>query len=167
MEIHVKKKFRPLAIVEFATVLFMTAIFFAVVVQVLSRFFLNSIPSWTGEEAVTFLMIWMIMMGSATAMGYKSHIVVDVLVNLAPPRIRLFMNRLTYIILTLFLGYFTIVGAIYVWGNRRMFTPRLRIPTLLQQGCIPLGCGIMFLFVVYYLIQSFRSPAPTTEDKPC
>lgn len=151
-----RKKIRPIHVLELMTVLFMAAILFAVVVQVLSRYLLATIPMWTGEEAVTFLMIWMVNMGASVSMGYNSHIVVDALVNVMPPRIKLFMNRLAYLIMTLFLGYFSISGFLYVWGNRRLSTPRLRIPTLLQQGSIPLGAAVMCAFALYYLLLTFR-----------
>ena len=75
-----------------------------------------------------------------------------------PPRGRLWVKRLTYIVMIVFLGYFSYIGFAYVIGNRAMSTPRLSIPYWLLQGSIPFGCAIMFGYAVYYMIQTFVHP---------
>ena len=159
-----KPSFKLSKVWEFVTFGFMAAILVVVWIQVLSRFFLSSIPKWTGEEAVSFLMIWMVMMGAAVSMGRNSHIVVDALVNVMPQKVRLWMNRLSYLVLTLFLGYFSMMGFLYVWGNRGTATPRLQIPTLLQQGSIPVGSLIMCGYSLSFLVKSFRRPGGHTPE---
>ena len=99
-----KFKLKPIKLVELLTILFMSAILIAVWVQVFSRFFMESIPDWTGEEATTFLMIWMVMLGAAVSMGYDNHIKVDIIYMILPPKGCLWVKRLTYLIVIVFFG---------------------------------------------------------------
>lgn len=153
-----KFKLRPITLVELLAIVFMSAIIIAVWVQVFSRFFLPTIPRWTGEEATTFLMIWMVMMGAAVSMGYDGHIKVDIIAMISPPRVRLWVKRLAYLILIVFLGYFSYIGYVYVIGNWGMSTPRLSIPYWLLQGSIPFGCSIMLAYGIYYFVRTFTHP---------
>lgn len=153
-----KFKLKPIKLVELLTILFMSAILIAVWVQVFSRFFMESIPDWTGEEATTFLMIWMVMLGAAVSMGYDNHIKVDIIYMILPPKGCLWVKRLTYLIVIVFLGYFSYIGYVYVFGNRMMATPRLSIPYWILQGSIPFGCTIMLGYAIYYLVQTFKHP---------
>lgn len=153
------KKFKPINLLEMIMILFMAAILVAVWVQVLSRFFLPTVPSWTGEEAVTFLMIWMTTMGAAVSMGRGTHIAVDIIFQIVPEKICVWVKRLIYLIETVFLGYYSCIGAVYVWNNRGMRTPRLGIPYWMLQGAIPVAMAIMCVYAVYYLITSFRKEA--------
>lgn len=150
------KKFKPKFLLETVMILFMAAILIAVWVQVLSRFFLPTVPSWTGEEAVTFLMIWMTTMGAAVSMSRGSHIAVDIIFQVVSDRVSIWIKRVIYLIESVFLGYYSYIGTIYVWNNRGMSTPRLGIPYWILQGAIPVSMAVMFLYAVYYLITSFR-----------
>ena len=150
------KKIKPISILEIIMEIFMAAILVMVWVQVLSRFFLPTIPSWTGEEAVTFLMIWMTTMGAAVSMGRGTHIAVDIIFQVVPQKICPWLKRLIYLIEAVFLGYYSCIGYFYVWNNRGMSTPRLGIPYWILQGAIPTAMTIMFLYAVYYLVVSFK-----------
>lgn len=150
------KKLTPKVLLETIMVLFMAAILIAVWVQVLSRFFLPTVPSWTGEEAVTFLMIWMTTMGAAVSMSRGSHIAVDIIFQVIPNKASIWIKRVIYLIESVFLGYYSFIGITYVWNNRGMSTPRLGIPYWLLQGAIPVSMVVMFLYAAYYFIASFR-----------
>ena len=55
--------------------------------NVIMRYFFNSPIRWA-EEVVTSLFVWTVFIGSAYAYRKHSHLGVDILVNLMPPKMK-------------------------------------------------------------------------------
>jgi C4-dicarboxylate transporter DctQ subunit len=126
--------------------------------NIIGRYFLSVSLSWA-EEAMLFLMIGAVFLGSAPVGWLGRHIRMDVVVSLLPPRARKYFE--------LFAELVTIATcvmlAVFAWPVITMLaeldqrSASANIPLVIPQAIVPLGLLLMALLIAVRLfVQGVR-----------
>lgn len=131
------------AIVSGLVILFFSYMLFAVLVQVVGRYFAFSID-WATESA-TLAQIWMVLLAAGLAMRDKLHVRVDALLNVLPPPL---VGVLTVVVMLACLWFISLT----VRGSLAMIdvglielSPVLRLPMWIAFLSLPLGLSYLAL----------------------
>jgi TRAP-type C4-dicarboxylate transport system permease small subunit len=141
-----------------------------VAVQVILRYVFNFSFVWS-EELIRYLMIWMVMLGSALVQTKNEHVRIDFFPMLAGSRGRRVMETIFRLCTLIFLAILLIKGVKMVYFNRLFESSGLRISMLWASLAIPLGALLMGVYTFRDLIREghrlFRWPAEklTEEDR--
>ena len=138
-------------------------ILFLLMVQVVGRYVLDTLPDWSSEEATLLFLMWMAAVGASLGSANNSHLVVDSLVKIFPKKLQRVIEIIVYLLVTIFLIVAFYVTAQLAWLNRATLTPRLQIPMSLVQASIPFAMGIMLYYNLKYFIISFRNESADKE----
>ena len=142
--------------------------------NVICRYFLNSPIQWS-EEVVTSLFVWTVFIGSAYAYRKHSHLGIDILVNLMPPKVRNIVRDIMSVVELLILIMLTVISAQYVYNLiyvRGAYKPYvsdiLRFPKWWIGIAVPIGFGLSTIYSVYFLLTDRlhiikRKPKPEDE----
>ena len=122
------------------------ALFAVFILQVAARFGFNRPLPWTDEAAVV-LYVWVILWAAATIVPEREHVVFDLLWNLAPRRLRLWMRLLGNLLIGGLAAAAVPATWDYVYFMRRESTPVLGIPFM----------GVFLPFVLLTLSLVLRS----------
>jgi C4-dicarboxylate transporter DctQ subunit len=123
-----------------------------VAVQVVLRYVFSFSFVWS-EELIRYLMIWMVMIGSALVQDKNEHIRIDFFPMLAGPRTRRVMETIFRLCTLAFLAILTIKGVKMVYFNRLFESSGLRISMLWASLAIPLGAMLMGVYTLRDLIR--------------
>ncbi len=118
-------------------------------VDVILRYFFNR-PIGGGTELVSFGMIFIVFLGGAYCQLQKTHVGVDVVVNLFPKKIQVMTNCITHILyigtLVLLIIESTLNG---LWiAHKGQMTTNLLIPIAPVSFIVPLGCFMLLIVVL-------------------
>jgi C4-dicarboxylate transporter, DctQ subunit len=125
-----------------------------VFLQVFFRFVIY-IPFPWSEESARYLMIWMGMVGAATAMRYGRHIGVTVLMVRLPPRVSRFLSPFIDLAMVIFLAVLVKEGFRLAMKNAAQHSPAMDLPMLIPYLAIPVGAALMILEITASLLQEF------------
>lgn len=134
----------------------------AVAFNVCMRYFFARSQNWA-EEIASFGFSWTVFVGAALVYKRKSHIGIDVFVNLLPIRIRSFAADATnafLIVLNLYLTYLSIVFAVSAWGKP---TAVLYIPYTFVDLSASVGFSLMTIHSARIFLQGLKSRYATAE----
>ena len=132
--------------------------------NVIMRYFFNSPIRWA-EEVVTSLFVWTVFIGSAYAYRKHSHLGVDILVNLMPPKMKAVVKSVMSVVELLVLTMLTWISSEYVYHliyNRAgklkiVMTDMLRIPKWWTAIAVPIGFGLSVIYSVYFMVKAVRA----------
>ena len=132
--------------------------------NVIMRYFFNSPIRWA-EEVVTSLFVWSVFIGSAYAYRKHSHLGVDILVNLMPPKMKAVVKSVMSVVELLVLSMLTWISSEYVYHliyNRAgklkiVMTDMLRIPKWWTAIEVPIGFGLSVIYSVYFMVKGIRA----------
>ena len=132
--------------------------------NVIMRYFFNSPIRWA-EEVVTSLFVWTVFIGSAYAYRKHSHLGVDILVNLMPPKMKAVVKSVMSVVELLVLSMLTWISSQYVYHliyNRAgklkiVMTDMLRIPKWWTAIAVPIGFGLSVIYSVYFMVKAIRA----------
>lgn len=132
--------------------------------NVIMRYFFNSPIRWA-EEVVTSLFVWTVFIGSAYAYRKHSHLGVDILVNLMPPKVKVVVKAVMSVVELLVLSMLTVISSQYVYHlifNRAgklkvVMTDMLRIPKWWTAIAVPIGFGLSVIYSVYFMVKAVRA----------
>ena len=133
--------------------------------NIVDRYFFRSSISWA-EEAMLFLMVGCVFLGSGPVVWSGHHIRMDVFVRLMPRRVREWLGFLSE--LTLLVTAVALV--IFAWPTLRQlnaFDQRslaANIPLVIPQSAIPLGLALMALLAACRLVTGRWREQPPTPD---
>ena len=146
---------------EIVLALLLFAIAAIVVTLVVLRYVFNS--SITGaNEWVTILFVYTTSIGAAVAIGRREHIAIGFAVEALPPAAQR-LAELVEIMLVAVLNSVILYGSISwirITGDYLM--PSTRLPRLVVQVSVPIGCG---LAILYCLVRLFRLTAAMRDGK--
>jgi len=113
---------------------------------VFMRYVVNHPVTW-GEEFQLACIVLIVFFGAGAGFRLHSHVAIDFLVDLFPPRARKITENLIFILTIIILAYFFVHSAGYV---RQMFlterrTNILKIPYFLIYASFPISCVLMIL----------------------
>jgi TRAP-type C4-dicarboxylate transport system permease small subunit len=136
-------------------IIFFTALVLDVVLGVFMRYALSSPLGWT-EELATFLMVWLVFLGSAYAYLSNSHLGIDLLERQLDPGARRLMNGFTHLmVLACSLGIFIYGGGMLFlerWDSGQLM-PTLGIKKAWFYLSVPVSGVLMCVFAVEKLVD--------------
>ena len=151
-------------ILSFLLEVSMAVLVLDVLLGVVSRYVLGSQVPWT-EELACLLLVWSSFFGIALAFNSRSHLGIDLIVNLmtdAPRKTAATIAHLVTLAFTvvafLYGGCFLLHKALFVTRN---VMPALQIPDAVMYLPIPV-CG---LFILYFEIRSFAADLRGADGK--
>lgn len=132
--------------------------------NVIMRYFFNNPIRWA-EEVVTSLFVWTVFIGSAYAYRKHSHLGVDILVNLMPPKVKAVVKAVMSVVELFVLSMLTVISSQYVYHlifNRAgklkvIMTDMLRIPKWWTGIAVPIGFGLSVIYSVYFMVKGVRA----------
>lgn len=128
--------------------------------QVFARYVLNSPLTWS-EELVKYIIIWIVLLGTAVALRKGLLISVEIVLYIVPKTVKKIMQLLIIIVNFVFLGYLTIYGFEIMQTVQGQTTGALDLPVSWTYASIPAGCLIAMLNSIAVLIELFI----TSDDK--
>ncbi|RYH06495.1 TRAP transporter small permease [Tropicimonas sp. IMCC6043] len=128
--------------------------------QVGGRYLFNTGFSWT-EEAMRYLMIWLMMLGSVACIFRAEHMGIQTLENMVrPERARLVKSAL-YTIAAIFCVFVLVYGWPLTLRNARQVAPASQIPMILPYMALPVGAALMLLQIALTWFSGFE---PDTDE---
>ena len=132
--------------------------------NVIMRYFFNNPIHWS-EEVVTSLFVWIVFIGSSYAYRKHSHLGVDILVNLMPPKMKAVVKSVMSVVELFVLTMLTVVSSQYVYhlifsrsGKLKVImTDLLRIPKWWTGIAVPIGFGLSAIYSVYFMVKGVRA----------
>ena len=132
--------------------------------NVIMRYFFNNPIHWA-EEVVTSLFVWTVFIGSAYAYRKHSHLGVDILVNILPPKVKKVVKAVMSVVELLVLIMLTVISSQYVYHlifNRTgklkvVMTDLLRIPKWWTGIAVPIGFGLSAIYSIYFIVKNVRA----------
>jgi TRAP-type C4-dicarboxylate transport system permease small subunit len=121
-------------------------------VQVVLRYGFGQPLTWS-EEVSRYLFVWVVFLGGGVAARYHGHIVLDFVVSVLPPRIRLLLGTLMGLLsVAMLLVLFAWQGWVLTQVSWRQESPATGVPVGVATLAIPIGGLLMALNT----IRSFR-----------
>lgn len=133
---------------------FISVTIIIVIMNVFTRYFLSFTYYWAEEIAVGCF-IWTIFLGTAAAYREKALIGIEAIVVLLPERIREFVELFSYILLLILSGLMFYFSYTYVATSSKI-TAALEISYSYINAAIVLSFGLMTLYSVYFVVESFK-----------
>ncbi|WP_158735716.1 TRAP transporter small permease [Alteribacillus sp. YIM 98480] len=121
------------------------------VLQIFTRF-IGFPLSWP-NEAMRFLFIWFVMLGSAYALREKKHIVVDFIGDSVPRKVTRIIDILVNVTILVFIGILIKYGFQVVEVTSIQTSSVLRISMGYVFLSIPIGAILMLLYTVLNIID--------------
>ena len=133
---------------------FLIATTVLVIINVFTRYFLKTAIFWS-EEVATGCFVWSVFLGAAAAYKRKVHVSVDMIVNLAKGKMRIFIACIMDLLLILVNGYIAYMALRYVKVSRVKPTPVLGISSVCISASILIAFTLMTVYSVKFLLQDF------------
>jgi TRAP-type C4-dicarboxylate transport system permease small subunit len=111
--------------------------------------------SWT-EELGRYMFIWLIYMGSASAIRKRKHITVDLLDLFLKERGKFVLDIISNVIFMIFVALLTYYGTIVMVRNITMLSPAMRLSMSIPYSSIALGSVLMFIRLIQDTITRFH-----------
>jgi TRAP-type C4-dicarboxylate transport system permease small subunit len=126
-----------------------------IIFQVASRYFLHYPLPWS-EELSRYIIIYVVVFGSAIAIRHQKLIAVDFLLGILPERKK---KILTVFILVISIVFFCILlykGFDVVMQVSTQKSPSLQIPMSIPYASIPLGALLMILNSIVVILETVK-----------
>lgn len=118
--------------------------------QIVCRIWFTAL-AWS-EELTRYLMVWGTFLGASCVYRRSGHISVTVLQSFCPPKVRTGMVVLCHLLCGAFFVAATYYGIEYMQMQSRQLSAALRVPMSRVYMAIPLGFGLMTLYVIDLLL---------------
>lgn len=143
----------------------LAAMALAVFYQVVGRYVLGRAPAWS-EELARFLLLFVTMLGCASALRPGAHISVTMLFDSASPAWRHRLFWLRDLALAVVLGVVTWQGLGFAELNGTQASPAFEIPMAYPYLALPLGAGLMLVQLVLARLSGRPAPVASGEGEP-
>ena len=130
-----------------------------IIIQVFYRYVLNSPLSETQELSI-YAMVYVVMLGCTIAVRNKTHIAVDFIGNLLPPRLAWVMRQLSYCIMLFFFFVLLTNGWKLTVRSMMQMSPSTGIPLGYIMFSIPLCAGISILYILEHMLRDRAKKSP-------
>ncbi|HMM38325.1 MAG TPA: TRAP transporter small permease [Desulfovibrio sp.] len=131
---------------------FMTVL---VVVQVFFRYVLNHPLSETQELSI-YSMVYVVMLGCTIAVRNKTHIAVDALVGILPPRVACAVRQVSYCFMLFFFIVLLKEGWKLTLRSMLQMSPASGIPLGYVVFSIPLCSAISILYIFEHMMRDMK-----------
>lgn len=116
----------------------------AVFYQVFGRYVIGRAPAWS-EELARFLLLYMVLLGSAAALREDGHIAVTALYDNASAARRRRLGAVRDLLLALILAGVAWQGWLFAELNATQASPAFEIPMAVPYAALPLSAVLMLL----------------------
>lgn len=139
-------------LVELAVCAMLLVMVVVVFLQVIFRFVLHSSLPWS-EELARYLMVWISFLGASIGVKRKSHIGVEFLVSLLPPRWKKRAALFVSAVSCVFFGYLVVYGERILQTVGSQLSPAMEVSMAIPYGSILTGGALMFLYAFFQMIE--------------
>lgn len=138
---------------EALCIVLLTAATIVIFLQIIFR--LTGLPlSWT-EELGRYMFIWLIYMGSASAIRKRKHITVDLLDLFFKERGRFVLDIIANIIFMIFVAILAYFGFSVVARVSTQLSPAMRISMAIPYSSVLIGSALMLIRLIQDTIARF------------
>ncbi|WP_158735819.1 TRAP transporter small permease [Alteribacillus sp. YIM 98480] len=124
-----------------------------IIFQVASRYVLHYPLPWS-EELARYLIIYVVLLGTAVAVRHQKLIKVDFLVELLPGKKKQFLILLISAISIVFFSILLYMGTNVFLQVSTQTSPSLQIPMSIPYASIPLGALLMMLNSIVVILET-------------
>ena len=133
-----------LVILDSVITFFFSVIFTLTVLLVVLRYVFNT-AIIGGNEAMEYLFIYTTAIGAAVALGRRDHIKITYFVDKLPGGVRRVVDVSDLILIGFINGVMIWYGIPWIQSVGSFQSPVLRIPNMIVQASIPIGCSLVIL----------------------
>ena len=130
---------------------FFSVIFTLTVLLVVLRYVFNT-AIIGGNEAMEYLFIYTTAIGAAVALGRRNHIKITYFIDKLPERVRRVVDVSDLILIGFINGVMIWYGIPWIQSVGSFKSPVLRIPNMIVQASIPIGCGLVILCCICLIV---------------
>lgn len=119
---------------------------------VVSRYVFHRPFTWS-DELASILFLWLAMLGAVVAFRRSEHMRMSMLVTLAGPPLRAFLEAFA---VALAIGFLLLVlwpAIEYAADEAAIVTPALEVPNIWRASALPVGCALMLVFAALRLAR--------------
>ncbi|KUO50127.1 MAG: hypothetical protein APF76_06580 [Desulfitibacter sp. BRH_c19] len=122
--------------------------------------------SWA-EELARYMMIWIIYLGIGTGAKKNSHFAVEVFYKLMPEKVHKYFKILRTIVIIVFCSTVVSLAINLIKAQMAMgqSSPSLGIPIWIAYAAIPIGCSLMALRSIQYIVIQWKENKLMDVDK--
>ena len=128
--------------------------------QVIGRYAFNTGFSWT-EEAMRYLMVWLMMLGSVACIFRAEHMALATLESMVAPSKARFVRSALYTIGAIFCVFVLVYGWPLAMRNAAQVAPASGIPMIYPYLALPVGAFLMLVQIALTWIAGFD---PIVDD---
>lgn len=139
---------------EVVTGVLLAVLVVVVALQVVFRYALYQPMGWT-EEAGRYAFIWLSLSGAAVAVRRGAHIGVDLVIRNLPAGYARGVQILIDALAALFCGGLAFLGVLLVLFTAGQTSPGLMVPMSVPYLALPLGGGLMAIYLIQRVWRSF------------
>lgn len=140
-------------ILKFAIVIVFSVLVASCVLQVFTRFVLNSSLSWT-EELARYTFIWANMLGAILCTKNKSNATVSVITDNLSAKNQVILRKIVNVLSILIGLILLFYGTRVAWAVRTQLSPALRISMSFVYGAAPIFGVLLIFYCVYDMCSS-------------
>lgn len=133
---------------KFAIVVVFSILVASCVLQVFTRFVLNSSLSWT-EELARYTFIWANMLGAILCTKNKSNATVSVITDNISYENQIILRKIVNLLSILIGSILLFYGTKVAWAVRTQLSPALRISMSFVYGAAPVFGALLIFYCVY------------------
>jgi C4-dicarboxylate transporter DctQ subunit len=122
--------------------------------QVILRYVFHHANIWA-EELARYSFIWVVCLGSASALRHFNHIRIDFLVNFFPKTVQKWIRFVNYILIMGFLVTLIYYGIQLAQKTAGHPSPGLGISTGFMYMSVPVGCILMLIFALEIIVKDY------------
>ena len=143
-----------LIILDSVITFFFSVIFTLTVLLVVLRYVFNT-AIIGGNEALEYLFIYTTAIGAAVALGRGDHIKITYFVDKLPGGVRRVVDVSDLILIGFINGVMIWYGIPWIQSVGSFQSPVLRIPNMIIQASIPIGCSLVILCCLCLIVTEF------------
>lgn len=131
---------------------------------VIMRYFFNNPFIWL-EEVQIWCFVWLVFFGAGAAFRTGSHVAIDVIVDLFPPKVKKAVEICVYLVVVAVLFYLMRHGSNLVrqMANTGRMTNIIKVPYSIIYSSLPIGCGLMIINYTIIMVNSLFTKKADVE----
>lgn len=142
----------------------MVAMTVVVLLNVFCRYFANSPLVW-GEEVSTTFFVWSIFAGGEVCFRKNTHLGVDFLVKLMPPRPQSFFRCVVDVFVILIIGTLAVVSLAYMWNSRMNLSRVMQVTVLWNTVPVAVSFVASLGWAFLFFIRDIKAVGTTGKDE--
>jgi len=132
--------------------------------QVVLRYVFQSANIWA-EEFARYAFVWVVLLGSASAIRHFQHIRIDFAVTLFPKKAQAVIEVINYLLIAGFLIALIRYGYLITLRTGHQISAGMHLPISFMYLGIPISSAVMLLFTLEILLNKFvRSRAAAKTE---